>query len=522
MEQRLTVLRGGMQQPRPGSILRRSILMRGTENERILLGHMMCTPELIKAYRPAIAPEDFVDEYDRQLYQVLQEYERIYGVEEIGKDHFCAACRSLAEKGVQLSKINVEVPWPQAQMIRSMGKRSAQDNPAYQTMMKAIILRKMEQSGYQVDELLNRSDFSSLTVRDLQRLIYEDLDRRLNVAVTASGGDLGADMTSRAAKFLGEPEVGYQTPFPFINEHCHGLFRNDLNFIGGLSNTGKGRLLMFILTWLVIKEGQSVCLLSNEMAEEDFFKCLVCTVVNHREFHGYELSLTQSDIVQGRFRDGEGRYLTREEGEEKEDFQRRLERESSEYRDFQAVTRWWDERFKGKFRFVQVGDDYSIQRLKQEIRLAKDKGCTVVAYDTFKAYGSSEWTDTLQAATELSALFKADPDGLTGLATFQLTEEALEATPDQLSQRYIARAKSIYQQADSMIMFLPLNPAQRSVYVVSRDGVEQPIPPETEIAAFRIVKNRRGQGKDVSWVVQTCLDRNIWHCAGQLKKKRGA
>lgn len=521
MEQRWQVIQGG-QDYRPPSLMRSVLAQRSTSYEQILAGHMLCSPELIPVYRKALSPEDFLDVYVAQLYRVLLEYVRLYGVEEIGKEHFCAALESLREQGADVDRLQREHFWPRVQLMRGMGAKVGPENPAYTEVMKAVLMRRMAQTGYRVDHLANRADFRALSASELSRLIYIDLDKRLDVASPRAKEDLGADMTARTEEFFRSPERGYQTPFAFINEHCHGLFRNDLTLIGGLSNTGKGRLLMAILTWLVVKEGQTVCLMSNEMTADEFFKCLVCTIVNTQAFHGHDLRLSQSDIVLNRFQDEEGKCIELLEGEEGEAFRLRVAQLSPQYRTFQEITQWWDERFRGRFRFVQVADDYSPQRLKQEIRRAKEQGCTVIAYDTLKAHQSSDWEDLVQAATELSEMIKADPDGLTGLATFQLTEEALDVRPEQLSQRHIARAKGIYHLADNMLMFQPLKKSLYGEYAVHNGGVGAPISREKEIMAFRIVKNRRGQGKDVTWGVQVNMDRNLWIGVGELRPWRRA
>jgi len=108
-----------------------------------------------------------------------------------------------------------------------------------------------------------------------------------------------------------------------------------------------------------------------------------------------------------------------------------------------------------------------------------------------------------------------------------LTEDALSIPPEQLTQKHISRAKGIYHLADNMLMFIPLRDEQKFAYEVcaylDADHPDEPciehIDKRSNVAAFRIVKNRRGNGKNQVYAVQTNLDRNIWRYAGELNKR---
>lgn len=488
----------------------------------------MNSPELITAYQNTLSADDFSDAYVKELYYCLQEYVKLFPGEAVEELYFNSMLLQLFEDHVKLKHVRLKDGWKNARDIKRLGVKSQPDNEAYKSVKKYAMLRRIEDGGYNIDKILQKPDFRDMTVADMQQMIAADVDERLEVAKLRMCEDFGAGMTQRVLGFFNNPEIGYQTPFDFLNHHLHGLYKNDLTLIGGLSNTGKGRFLMTLLVWLVVMEGQTVCLLSNEMTGEDFFKCLVCTLVNHEAFHGKKLRLTQSDIVQSRFKDDQGHYIDRQPNERAEDFQTRIQAMSPEYREFLELTQWWDERFAGKFLFVQVADDYSTARLKKEIQMAKSKGCTVIAYDTLKAHQSSEWEDLVQATTDLSEMIKSDPDGLVGLATFQLTEDAMDTPPENLSQKNISRAKGIYHLADNMLMFVPLSREQKYAYEVWNaelskewgETVAEPIKEEQSIVAFRIVKNRRGGGKNETYAVQTNLDRNLWVHVGELRRKK--
>ena len=326
---------------------------------------------------------------------------------------------------------------------------------------------------------------------------------------------------------MAEPDNGFQTPFPFINSHLHGLRRNDLTMIGANTNCGKSRMLVYILTYLVCVEKQPLLLLSNEMTKDQFQKMLICTVANMphlREFHGQKLRLTQSEITQPHYYSTDGQLMEMQCDETLENFIKRLETENADFAAYLKVLDWFQENYQNMFLFKNISDDYSIERIKQEIRTAKKHGCRIVAYDTLKGYGNADWSELQQTATELSELIKSDPDGITGLATFQLTDDTVNRRPEELNSTNIANAKHIMHVADNMLMFKSINPSEYYMEVAKETGEKEriAIPAETVVNAFKIVKNRNGAGKDELFGVQINLDYNIWNYVGTLHRKYDA
>lgn len=195
-----------------------------------------------------------------------------------------------------------------------------------------------------------------------------------------------------------------------------------------------------------------------------------------------------------------------------------LKVESSTFKAYLNILDWLQTNYRNMFHFKNISDDYSIERIRMEIRTAKKKGCRVVAYDTLKSCGSTEWGELQKTATELSELIKSDPDGITGLATFQLTDDTVYKKPEDLNSNNIANAKHIMHVTDNMLMFKMINPQEFCVKIQETSGDEKSIsiPKDTNVAAFKIVKNRNGAGKDVLFGVQTNLDYNVWHPLGTL------
>ena len=494
-------------------------------SEMLLIGNIMNNLGLLNEYGDTLSSDDFTDLLCRYLFQVIKRCHALYGDVEVTDTYFSSAVLNLADEfGIKFPSMSGKKIVETAFTIKGVGSLQPADSEAYRAVKRYTMLRQLDKAGVDVWNIKEHPDFSQLTADQIVSLVYEKIDPLANAVSLHPHEDFGSNIKERALRFFEKPEIGLQTPFSFLNDHLHGLCPNDFTLIGGLSNTGKGRFLMNLLVWLVAMEGQTVCLLSNEMTGEDFFKAMVCTIINNPDLHGKDLRIPQGNIVQSHFRGEDGQYIERLPEEPWEEFHSRVIENSAECREYEAILQWWEETYPGRFIFVNVANDYSNTRLKQEIRRAKAKGCTVIAYDTLKSYQSTEWGELVQATTELSEAIKSDKDGLVGLATFQLTDDVATCKPEELSNLKIARAKGMMHLADNVLMFMPLRDQIKGDYMVvsetEMDDFEEPlieiIEEEISVAAFRIVKNRRGGGKEKMYAVQTNLDTNRWIYIGEL------
>ena len=499
------------------------------QSELSLLGNIINNMDLISQYNNILVSSDFSDSFTRSMYDFLCSYYQMYGTEinNMKINNFaCEYCLSNNKLPIGIKEL-----WKNIVSIKQLGIiDGVADSEQFRTVKKYAMLRKLESTGYNVDNILNLDDFYKMTADDIANIVYQEIDSATETRNITPKVDMSADIVSRAFHFLEAPEIGLQTPFEFINSYMHGLCKNDFTLIGATSNSGKGRLLMYILVYLVCVDHKSVFLMSNEMTQDDFFKALVCTIVNMpmlQEMHGQKCSITQSDIVQSRFKDASGEYINRVDGEDIHDFERRLLDNSPEYAQYVAILQWFQDNYAGCFMFKNITDDYSIERLKNEIRVAKQHGCDVIAYDTLKNYKSTEWGDMVQIATDLSEIIKNDSSGIVGIATFQLTDDVNISKPEDLNSMKIATAKHIMHVADNMLMFMHLDSELRKKYqVLSKkmnkswgEDVTIDIPDNINMSAFRIVKNRRGGGKDKIFAVQNNLNLNRWEVSGLLVKR---
>lgn len=85
---------------------------------------------------------------------------------------------------------------------------------------------------------------------------------------------------------------------------------------------------------------------------------------------------------------------------------------------------------------------------------------------------------------------------------------------------------------DAMLMFRHLKPEENKFYQITLEqddsgadkdeSARYTIPDDAHITAFKIIKNRRGSGKDKVFAVQSNLDLNRWYYSGELCRKYGS
>ena len=143
------------------------------------------------------------------------------------------------------------------------------------------------------------------------------------------------------------------------------------------------------------------------------------------------------------------------------------------------------------------------------------------AYDTLKAYKSSEWQELTQSATAFSEIIKGDPEGIIGLTSFQLTDHSQLHSPEDLSSMNIATAKHILHVADNMIMFLRLKNEDYGTYkYISIDNNSiKPLEKDRFYTVAKIIKNRSGGGKEKLYLLDVNYATNVWIENGEIIKK---
>ncbi|MBP3323406.1 MAG: hypothetical protein J6M16_04355 [Clostridia bacterium] len=487
-------------------------------SEQTLLGTLLNCPELLDVYGTSLQKSDFNSEASRLIYEFIDVYRGYYG-NDFTDLKVRRVFRKLCQENASYGVISKEEDFYECALMPLMDlglKDGEKDNRFYRTVKGLSTLRKLKDLGFPIDKFVNKGDVSKLSSEEILTKLSENLDKLRENNGENTGCIISENLVTCLKDLLISPEKGLVTPFNFINENLNGFTKNSLTMIGGLSNTGKSRLMIYILLYLILRNKVKVCLLSNEMTQAEFSHIIITTILNMPLFqamHGKLIKVEQSTVTKAEFTDKNGRILKKGEEETKEAFVYRVLEESPLFSDVMDILVCFEENFGECFHFVNISEDYSPERIKAVIKAMKQKGCTVFAYDTLKAYKSSEWQELTQSATVFSELIKGDRDGIIGITSFQLTDHSQLYSPEDLSSMNIATAKHIMHVADSMIMFLRIKKEECRNFTIDNN---KKFSDGKNYLAAKIIKNRNGNGKDKLYALSADYGCNLWQEEGEL------
>ena len=224
---------------------------------------------------------------------------------------------------------------------------------------------------------------------------------------------LTENATSYMDQFLCAPSKGVSGPWPYLQKYYRGLLPGNVLMTGALSNSGKGRNLVYLIAYLVLVQKQKILLLANEMSEEAIKLNFLTTCINApeiQELHGVVgISKPERELALGSFKDDNGNYIYRKmdkDGnfvESEEDYRKRVAETSTEYNLIQEIMKWVESESEGKFLFKNIGASYEDEVLELEIKKARTiYNCDGIAYDTLKCSGVEDFAKLAATGTKIT------------------------------------------------------------------------------------------------------------------------
>lgn len=501
------------------------------QSEMLVIGSFFKDPTLYLTYSTSIVPKyDFSDKTCEFYWQLFSDYYVSYSEEftELKLNTFASMVperfkRYRAEGGYKTVK-------------EYMGLADPNDFKNYfETFKKYSLLRAFNKTGYDVSKIIAHKNFQSLTSSDVCRIVRGSIDKVANkVQAIDEPSVLSENAASYIDKFLCTPSRGVSGPWPYIQKYYRGLLPGNVLMTGALSNSGKGRNLVYLIAYLTIVQNQKILLLANEMSEEAIKLNFLVTCINApeiQELHGIKgISKPERELALGSFKDDEGHYIYRKMDqngnyiESEEDFVQRVRDNSTEYRNIQKIMQWVESESEGKFLFKNIGASYEDEVLELEIKKAHSiYGCDGIAYDTLKCSGVEDFAKLAATGTKITEWIHDTK--LYCICTFQLTDSTWDIPIESLTSQSIASSKRLMHVADQLQMWKHLTYEDKQNYVCVTDDEEWGGPVEHNLdqnknyVGLKIVKNRLGsKGELICFEVQ--MNENIWTEIGVLKKKQ--
>lgn len=507
----------------------RDLMRMSAQAEALFLGAIYNKPELLVGYSSCVKSEyDFSDEYMRFLYNNAEiMYKRGIVFE---KSNYITYFNEDPELSRYFNSFGGYIFIDKLTKVSDVNCAAAYFN----NLKKFSLLRELKNKGFDTNLILNLPEFQQFDAYDVYRIVRGLVDRTQSIIINDKSAQVINTGTRKMLNsFIEEPDFGIALPFPIMNEMFRGMMLDTTMGIGMLSNTGKSRLMEKIAAYITLVLRQRVVIIVNEMTLGALKKCLITTVLNNPEFqalHGVDIVKPEKELTDGVYHDSAGNIIYRKTDENgtvietTEEFIKRLEETSEEYRKVMQVADWIDAETQELMYCVDVGDDFDDDRLEFEIRNAHFKnGVNYWFYDTFQAdlHSNGDWASIKTTAMKLEHLSKEL--GMFGFMTFQLTDDTEYTKPDELTSNNIASCKHIKHGLWTMGMLKEIPPDDFFKYGYYQsdkdwgDDVICDLKEDRRYFIFNTEKNRFGDKKKI--VIEVNLDLNTWIEKGVLAKK---
>ncbi len=341
-----------------------------------------------------------------------------------------------------------------------------------------------------VNELADYLETFLLYLEDEGRYVLEESYNHIKVATNCNITEYFDNKDEQISLNIG-------LPFNILNRCINGFRKGQLLGVGMLSNAGKTRFLISIVVYLIFVAKQKVLLILNETTAEDFFMCLVTTVLNNTDLKNtHKLSSKKEKEIRT---------------------MRMLNKQID--KDFSSFLFDVQENID-KNLLLHITDNYTNEDLASMIlKSYYEKGTDYVFYDTMKVtLNSTDTTDDLKkTATLLSEIAKKHK--LFIACSFQLTDDTIKTAPELINRLNIANSKQIYHVMDTVILFKEIDKKDYSKYAFVRYKEIQPQSLELDKRYYACVLNKNRVGEKPTLIFEVDLDLNVWKELGKLLKR---
>ena len=327
---------------------------------------------------------------------------------------------------------------------------------------------------------------------------------------------------------------GLAFPFEIISSVFKGIRCGETMAFAMPSNAGKSRFTINMAAYVAFVHKKKVLVISNEMSEEKMKLCLITTILNneaYQELHGQKIHKSEGELLEFKFRpdnlndanvDEDG-FVLKNEDETQEDFVKRLEKISEDFRMTIRVMEWVKKQTENSIYFVNITDHTNDELQKIIMNYYYKEDIHYMFYDTLKTdtenIGNGE--EIKKTATMLSNL--AQKFGLFIGSTIQLNENM--TAPLNLTVNDLAVSKTVKEVLDTLCLVKQINNDHLKDYEYSSKevGLEYKDLQKYEDLDVRyyaciVDKNRAGAKPKV--LLRLNLAYNFWEELGYLRLKQ--
>lgn len=492
------------------------------ELEQIFIGLLLENPKLISKYFFLFDSCYFEDDEMLNIYKSILFNEGSKYASEKAKEHF------------NFPKDNEDVYILKSKLINLVSDKDYDIEDIYTELKKLFILRL---SYNETPEKNIQDKILEITHYDLyQKMSAEEVaDIVEQVKITQKFKQ--SVLTQDLANFLesGENELanGLSYPFPIISSVFKGIRKGETFAFAMPSNNGKSRLTIDLAAYTALVHKKKVLVISNEMSEQKMKLCLLTTIINNpdiKKLHKQDVKITEGELLELKFRPDnpkdvetdENGYILRTSNESQNQFIKKLNNYSSDFRKAISAVEWASEQIKNSIYFINITDHTNDELKKVIINYYYKEHIEYVFYDTLKTdtdnIGKPE--EIKRTATILSNI--AQNFNIFICSSLQLAES--KTSPLNLDVNDLAVSRTVKEVLDTLCLFKQIDRNSLSDYEYSLNEVdtkffdlEKSENPDIRYYACVIDKNRAGAKPKLVFKIN--LAYNSWEELGYLKMK---
>lgn len=440
----------------------------------------------------------------------------------------------IAKNDFNFAKESSETYKLKSQLREKARKEKYDFEKTYVELRKLFEIRKnylsnpIKETQKEVVDILKYELYDSMTIQEVKDAIAQ-----IMATEKFKRSILNTNMTDFFITGENSLTTGLELPFPILNSVFKGIRKGETMAYAMPSNSGKSRFTIDLAAYIAFIHKKKVLVISNEMSEEKMKLCLITTVLNNKEIqklHGQELSKTEGELLEFKFRPDDGEnveidedgYVKKREGESQKMFSQRLKEVSAEYRKTIAVTEWLDEQIRNSIYFVNITNHTNDELEKIILNYYYKEKIEYMFYDTLKTdtenIGNGE--EIKKTATILSNL--AQNLKIFIASSLQLTES--NTLPINLNINDLAVSRTVKEVLDTLYLIKQIHNEDLNKYEYSLEEVDTEFfelkkykDPDVRYYACVVDKNRAGAKPKVLFRLN--LAYNVWEELGYLRLK---
>ena len=441
----------------------------------------------------------------------------------------------IAKEGFNFSVDSEEVYKLKDKLKRDVKNKEYDGEEIYIELKKLFTLRK----GYVANPIKNIQD-KIVEIRKYtlyKQMSVEEVESAINqVTVTDKFKQtvLNKNLTNFIEEGSNNLANGLPLPFPILTQVFKGIRKGETMAYAMPSNSGKSRFAIDLAAYTAFVNKKKVLIISNEMSEEKMKLCLITTIVNNPEIqkiHGQKVSITENEILALQFKaddpkkvkvDEKGHVL-KEKDEKQKDFIKRLEKESTQFKQVISITDWINKQINNSIYFMNITDHTNDELKKVIMNYYYKEKIEYVFYDTLKTdtanIGNPE--EIKKTATILSNI--AQNFEIFICSSLQLAEAA--TLPINLDVNDLAVSRTVKEVLDTLCLIKQINRDHLQEYEYSLKEVDTTFydlekfdDPDVRYYACVVDKNRAGPKPKL--VFRLNLAYNSWEELGYLRLKQ--